>query len=153
MGEVLNEYFSSVFTVEKEMKTEELGEVSGNILGTVRITFEEVLEVLECMEVDKSPGPDQLGKWAEKWQMEFNIDKCEVLHLGKSNQGWSFMVNGRAIRSVAEQRHLGVQVHGSLKVDSQVDRTVKKAFGTLAFISQGTEYRSWEVMLQLYRML
>eukprot|EP00061_Rhincodon_typus_P001185 g13986.t1 len=28
---------------------------------------------------------DQLGKWAEKWQMEFNIDKYEVLHFGKSN--------------------------------------------------------------------
>eukprot|EP00061_Rhincodon_typus_P000477 g11833.t1 len=29
---------------------------------------------------------DQLGKWAKKWQMEFNIDKCEVLHFGKSHQ-------------------------------------------------------------------
>eukprot|EP00061_Rhincodon_typus_P005546 g25182.t1 len=29
---------------------------------------------------------DQLGKWAEKWQMEFNMDKHEVLYSGKSNQ-------------------------------------------------------------------
>eukprot|EP00061_Rhincodon_typus_P000805 g12800.t1 len=83
---------------------------------------------------------DQLRKWAEKWQMEFNIGKCEVLHFGKSNQGRSFMVKAKTLRSVVEQRDLGIQVHGSLKEESQVDRAVKKAFGTLAFISQGTEY-------------
>eukprot|EP00061_Rhincodon_typus_P008368 g30911.t1 len=36
---------------------------------------------------------------------------------------------------------------------SQVDRVVKKAFSTLAFISQSIEYRSWDVLLQLYRRL
>ena len=52
-----------------------------------------------------------------------------------------------------EQRDLRVQVHSSLKVESPIDRAVKKAFGMLAFINQGIEYRSWEVMLQLHRML
>ena len=42
-----------------------------------------------------------------------------------------------------------MQVHGYLKVESQVDKVVNKAFGTLVFISQIIEYRSWEVMLQL----
>eukprot|EP00061_Rhincodon_typus_P003122 g19346.t1 len=43
MGEVLNEYFSSVFTNEKDMKTWEVGEISGDILGIVHITVEEGL--------------------------------------------------------------------------------------------------------------
>ena len=30
---------------------------------------------------------DQLGQWADEWQMEFNLDKCEVMHFGRSNQG------------------------------------------------------------------
>eukprot|EP00061_Rhincodon_typus_P017660 g46451.t1 len=60
MGEVLNEYFSSVFIVEKDMTTWELGDVSGDIVGTVHITADEVLEVLEYMKVEKSPGPDQI---------------------------------------------------------------------------------------------
>jgi len=47
---------------------------------------------------------DQLGKWAEKRRMEFNIDKCEVLHFGKSNQGRGFTVKVRALRSAVEQR-------------------------------------------------
>eukprot|EP00061_Rhincodon_typus_P003595 g20472.t1 len=56
MGEVLNEYFSCVYRGERH----ELGEVSGDILGTVHITVEKVLEVLEHMKVDKCSGPDQI---------------------------------------------------------------------------------------------
>ena len=28
---------------------------------------------------------DRMQSWAEKWQMEFNPDKCEVLHFGRTN--------------------------------------------------------------------
>jgi len=27
---------------------------------------------------------DKLQSWAERWQMEFNVEKCEVIHFGKS---------------------------------------------------------------------
>ena len=57
------------------------------------------------------------------------------------------------------QRDLGVQVYSSLNLATQVDRVVKKAYGTqrvvglwnvlLAFI----EYKSQDVMLQLYKTL
>eukprot|EP00061_Rhincodon_typus_P004195 g21972.t1 len=66
MGKILNEYFSSLFTVEKDMKAQELGEVSGDILGTVRITVEEVLDILECMKADKSLGPRTLQEAREE---------------------------------------------------------------------------------------
>eukprot|EP00061_Rhincodon_typus_P017652 g46441.t1 len=75
-----------------------------------------------------------LIRWAEEWQMEFSLDKCEVLHFGKVNQGQTCTLNGKVLRSVAERGDVGVQVHNSLKVESQVDRIVKKSFGMLAFI-------------------
>eukprot|EP00061_Rhincodon_typus_P015858 g43775.t1 len=75
------------------------------------------------------------------------------MHFGKANQGRTYTLNGKVLGSVAEQRDLGVQVLSSLKVESQVDRAVKKAFSMLAFIGQCIENKSWEVMLQLYRTL
>lgn len=30
---------------------------------------------------------EQLGKWAEEWQMAYHSDKCEMLHIEKLNQG------------------------------------------------------------------
>ena len=59
----------------------------------------------------------------------------------------------RALARVIEQRDHGVHVHSSLKVESQVDTVVKKAFSMLDFIDQNIEYRSWGVLLKLYKTL
>lgn len=60
MGKVLHEYFSSVITVEKGMRTREQGAVNGSFLKAVSSTVEEVLEVIMGMKVDKSSVPDQI---------------------------------------------------------------------------------------------
>ena len=71
----------------------------------------------------------------------------------RSNTNRKYTVNGRTLKSIDRQRDLGVQVHRSLKVATQVEKIVKKAYGMLAFIGQGTECKNWQVMLQLYRTL
>ena len=96
---------------------------------------------------------DELVRWASKWQMEFNPDKCEVIHFGRNNLESEYVMNGRTLGKTDEQRDLGVKVHKSLKAAGHVDRVVKKAFGMLAFISRGIEYKSRGVMMELYRTL
>ena len=71
----------------------------------------------DCQKIQQ--GIDRLVNWAEKWQMEFNPDKCEVMHFGRSNSGGSCKINGRTIRSIDTQRDLGVQFHRFLKVGAQ----------------------------------
>ena len=69
--------------------------------------------------------------------MEFNPGRCEVLHFGRPNVKGEYTVNGRTLNSIDVQRDLGAQVHKSLKVATQIDRMVKKAYGMLAFIGRG----------------
>ena len=92
---------------------------------------------------------DRMEAWAERWQMEFNPDKREVMHFGRSNKDRKYTVNSRTLKSIDRQRDLGIQIHRSLKVATQVVKVFKKAYGMLAFISQGIEFKSWQVMLQL----
>ena len=35
---------------------------------------------------------DRLQNWAEKWQMEFNPEKCEVIHFGRMNMNAEYRV-------------------------------------------------------------
>jgi len=30
---------------------------------------------------------DRLLEWADKWQMQFNVSKCKVMHVGQKNPG------------------------------------------------------------------
>jgi len=83
-------------------------------------------------------------------RLEFNPDKCEVIHFGRSNAGGKYAVNGRTLKSIDRQRDLGVQVHRSLKVATQMEKVVKKAYGMFALIGRGTEFKNWQVTLQLY---
>ena len=76
-----------------------------------------------------------MQSWAGKWQMEFNPEKCEIIHFGRTNMNAEYRVNGRVLGNVEEQRDLEVYVRRSLKVVTQADRAVKKAYGVLAFIS------------------
>lgn len=39
-----------------------------------------------------------------KWQMEFNMKKCEYLHFRKLNQCRNCALNGGVLQSVVEQR-------------------------------------------------
>eukprot|EP00061_Rhincodon_typus_P011492 g36540.t1 len=96
---------------------------------------------------------DQMGPRAKEWQTDFNLDKHELQQFGRANQGRTYTLNGKILSSFDEQRNLGVQVHRSLKVESQINRVVKTTFGIPAFIGQRIENRRWEVMLQLYRTL
>ena len=93
---------------------------------------------------------DRLGEWARKWQMEFNVGKCEVVHFGRNNGRKDYYLRGEKLQQATVQRDLGVLVHESQKPSLQV---VRKANGMLAFIARGIEYKSREVLLQLYRAL
>ena len=81
------------------------------------------------------------------------MNKSKGLRFAKARTVRTCTVNGRALCHAVRERHGGVQVHSSFKVASLRDRVVKKAFSTLAFIVHPIEYRSWDIMLRLYRML
>ena len=85
--------------------------------------------------------------------MEIIPDKSEVLHFGRTCFGVNYTVNGRTLRNFQVQRDLGTHFHSPLKVATQVAKVIKKAYDMLAFNSQGIQYKSWKIMLQLYKTL
>ena len=76
---------------------------------------------------EDATGIDRLETWAQKWKLEFNPELCGMIHFEGSNLGVNYIVNGRTIKNINIQSDLGVQVHSSLKVATQVAKVIKKA--------------------------
>ena len=37
---------------------------------------------------------DITKRWANKWKMDFNVDKCKIMHLGRLNPKYSYTMDG-----------------------------------------------------------
>ena len=57
---------------------------------------------------------DRLGEWTKKWQMKYNVGKCEVMDFGRENRGINYFPNEEKIQKSEVQRDLGVPVQDSL---------------------------------------
>ena len=62
-----------------------------------------------------------LFSWLEDWLMLFNLDKCKVVHFGKSNNKCQDSLAGKILEEVNEERDLGVIVSVDLKVSYQYE--------------------------------
>ena len=59
--------------------------------------------------------------------MDFNVNKCGVMHVGKRNVEFQYQMNDGWIKSVDEERDLGVLVSKDLKFSKQCLLSKNKA--------------------------
>ena len=93
---------------------------------------------------------DRLVAWGEKWQMEFNIDKCKQMHIGRHNLEFGYEMDGRWLSAVDHEKDLGVFVHNTMKPSYQCIEARNKANKILSFISKSIDYKSKEVIKKCY---
>ena len=79
---------------------------------------------------------DSLTTWSGKWQLPFNIGKCKVLHLGRTNPCNRYKMAGRYLEQVEEETDLGVLVDNELKFHKQTAVATKEANSRLGLIKK-----------------
>ena len=83
---------------------------------------------------------DLLVDWADKWQMQFNAEKCSVLHLGNKNKRHQYNVRLHGsqqrvqLSSSEVERDLGVQIDCQLHFSKHTETQVNKANRILGLI-------------------
>ena len=95
---------------------------------------------------------DGFAQWAREWQMLFNVDKCKVIHVGRTNPRQNYTMEGKQLIKVEEEKDLGVMVHQSLKPGAQVAKAVKKANEVLGQLIRAFTYRDKYIFIQLYKV-
>ncbi len=85
--------------------------------------------------------------------MNFNVDKCKVLHIGSDNNRVNFSMNGVQLSKVDQEKDLGVKISNDLKPNLQCREVIKKANKLIGFIGRTFEYKSEKVIRPLYNSL
>ena len=74
---------------------------------------------------------DRLWEWVEKWEIAFIVAKCKILHFGRKNPKYEYMMRGVKIEEATEEKDLGIWVSTTLKPGRQCEAAEKMANFTL----------------------
>ena len=97
---------------------------------------------------------DRLGIWANKLQMHFNPDKCEIMHIThRMDKTKPIYTLGGQFRSVRNTKDLGVTISSDLSWGMHVFVTVNKANMVLGIIKRSIGINSQDAFSQLYKSL
>ena len=85
--------------------------------------------------------------------MDFNIDKCKVMNIGRENTQNRYNINSIMLNRSECERDLDVQVTSDLRPRKQCIEARNRANRLLGFITISIKSRSAEVILKLYLAL
>ena len=98
-----------------------------------------------------------LVNWTDTWLLRFNSDKCKVLHLGKNNPNYPYVIREgneeRILDITTAEKDLGVTVDPLLDFDQHITNVVKKANSVSCMIARGINHKTKEIMLPLYKSI
>ena len=96
---------------------------------------------------------NNIKEWADKWKMEFNVDKCKVMHLGRLNQCHEYTMGGEDLKVTKEEKDLGVLVDNKLEFGNHIRAITNKANRMLGMIKIGFTCMDKEIFMHLYPVL
>ena len=92
-------------------------------------------------------GLDGMVDWASKWGMEFNVSKCKIMHIGRTNPRNEYLMNGQRVGTTDEERDIGVIISSNLKTSAQCREAARRANVVLLQI----HYRDKRIFIQIYK--
>ena len=96
---------------------------------------------------------DKMMEWTNRWQMQFNINKCKVLSVGRGNPHSRYTLNNETLVGTGQEKDLGVIVSSDLRLRKQYIEARNRANRVLGFIFRSVQSRSPDVILKLYLAL
>ena len=108
---------------------------------------------MNCGEEILQRDLDSIKNWAVKWKMEFNVDKCKVMHLGSGNPRHTYTMGGEDLAVTTEEKDLGVIFDEKLEFSKHIKVIVGKANRMLGMIRRGFTCLDREIFKLLYPVL
>ncbi len=95
----------------------------------------------------------KISVWSDRWEMPFNVDKCQVLQVETRNKKFDYEMRGVKLKRVQCAKDLGVKILSNLKFSLQRIDAANKANIMLGFIKRNSLFKNKDVILPLYPSL
>jgi hypothetical protein len=100
---------------------------------------------------------DTLQAWTDKWQLQFNVDKCSILHLGKNNPKHTYTMNieghEEPLKATQSEKDLGITVDEKLGFKAHTQNVTKNANKVLGVINRNFKYLPEKHYVGLYKTM
>jgi ribonuclease P/MRP protein subunit RPP40 len=83
--------------------------------------------------------------------MEFNLEKCKVMHVGKTTPRNIYKMRGVELKTTETEKDLGIIGNSNLKPGEQCAQAAKKANQVLGQMVRAFHYRNKKVFGKLYK--
>ena len=93
---------------------------------------------------------NKLSEWSDEWLLKFNIEKCHIMHFGKSNPKFKYNMKGIELKESTSERDIGVIITNDLKSTEQVKIAASKANKMLGLLLNTFNYLDLETFKVLY---
>lgn len=93
---------------------------------------------------------DSLFSWTRENGMEFNENKCAVVHMGRRNEQVNYKMGGNNLSSSESEKDLGVLVQGNLKFDQHIRKVAQTCHGIISQVNRSFKIKDVGVMMSIY---
>jgi len=85
---------------------------------------------------------NKVHQWSQKWQMEFNTNKCSVIHMGNSQKRnrTTYKLGEEELQKVDKEKDLGIIITKNLDPGEHIANIVRKAYAFWANIRLALNY-------------
>ena len=98
-----------------------------------------------------------LQEWSDKWLMEFNTSKCGVMHLGRKNPKYEYVIKEgneyTMLNKTICEKDLGVFIDNKLNFKDHIIKQVKKARCTAGVIHRNITNKTADIMVPLFKSM
>ena len=92
-------------------------------------------------------------EWAKKWKMEFNVEKCKIMHIGPNNPKNIYNMDSINLEETLMEKDLGVLIDSKLDFGSHIKEVVGRANRMLGMIRVSFACLNKKMFLNLYMAL
>jgi len=120
----------------------------------IEISIVKILQSNKCIDGQELQlDLDNVCKWASRWQMQFNVTKCKVMHYRNGNMGYNYSMQGVPVEKVDCEKDLGVTFTTDLKSTANCKDVYSKANRMLGLLSRTIKYKNPAVLTTLYKSI